>query len=45
MTRLEKIKQIINEKKEGEACWKGYEQFGMKMKNGRKVPNCIPKKK
>jgi hypothetical protein len=24
-------------------CWKGYEQFGMKMKNGKQVPNCIPK--
>jgi hypothetical protein len=26
----------------GGACWKGYEQYGMKIKNGRKVPNCIP---
>lgn len=26
----------------GGACWKGYEQFGMKDKGGRKVPNCIP---
>jgi len=26
----------------GGSCWKGYEQYGMKMKNGRKVPNCIP---
>ena len=25
-------------------CWKGYEPVGMKMKNGRKVPNCVPKK-
>lgn len=23
-------------------CWKGYEQFGMKEKNGRQVPNCVP---
>ena len=23
-------------------CWEGYEQIGMKMKNGRKVPNCVP---
>ncbi|MEN6294173.1 MAG: hypothetical protein ABFD07_19445 [Methanobacterium sp.] len=22
-------------------CWKGYTQYGMKMKNNRKVPNCI----
>jgi hypothetical protein len=26
----------------GNPCWKGYEQFGMKEKRGRKVPNCIP---
>jgi hypothetical protein len=24
------------------ACWKGYTAVGMKMKNGRKVPNCVP---
>ena len=23
-------------------CWKGYQQSGMKKKNGKKVPNCIP---
>lgn len=22
-------------------CWKGYEQVGMKMKGGKKVPNCV----
>tara|TARA_B100000902_G_scaffold371690_1_gene398026 strand:+ start:4513 stop:4647 length:135 start_codon:yes stop_codon:yes gene_type:complete len=25
-----------------DACWKGYEAIGMKMKNGKKVPNCVP---
>jgi len=25
------------------ACWSGYTAVGMKMKNGRKVPNCVPK--
>jgi hypothetical protein len=25
-------------------CWKGYEQFGTKMKDGKEVPNCIPVK-
>lgn len=31
--------------KEGEdPCWKGYTQVGMKMKNGKKVPNCVPSK-
>jgi hypothetical protein len=23
-------------------CWKGYEQYGMKKKKGKKVPNCVP---
>lgn len=27
------------------ACWEGYTAVGMKMKNGKKVPNCVPKKK
>tara|TARA_Y100000385_G_C12505470_1_gene388999 strand:+ start:246 stop:416 length:171 start_codon:yes stop_codon:yes gene_type:complete len=26
-------------------CWKGYEMVGTKKKGGRKVPNCVPKKK
>ena len=26
-------------------CWKGYEMVGTKKKNGREVPNCVPKKK
>ncbi len=25
-------------------CWKGYEQIGMKKKNGKEVPNCVPVK-
>jgi hypothetical protein len=28
-----------------EPCWSGYEQIGFKMKNGKKVPNCVPIKK
>ena len=27
-----------------DACWKGYEAYGFKMKDGKKVPNCVPKK-
>jgi hypothetical protein len=23
-------------------CWKGYKQIGMKEKNGKEVPNCVP---
>jgi hypothetical protein len=25
-----------------EACWEGYKQVGMKDKNGKMVPNCVP---
>jgi len=25
-----------------EACWTGYKQVGLKKKNGRMVPNCVP---
>jgi nicotinic acid mononucleotide adenylyltransferase len=41
--------ETIEEKKVSEptgklkdACWKGYTAVGMKTKNGRKVPNCVP---
>ena len=23
-------------------CWKGYKQLGMKEKDGKQVPNCVP---
>jgi hypothetical protein len=28
--------------KEGGSCWKGYEAIGMKKKNDKLVPNCVP---
>lgn len=31
-------------KKNTDPCWSNYRQIGMKMKNGKKVPNCVPKK-
>lgn len=40
---------VLDEKKTPEAtgdlkdaCWTGYTAVGMKMKNGKKVPNCVP---
>ena len=27
---------------ENDPCWKGYKQIGMKDKNGKEVPNCVP---
>ena len=34
-----------SEKKTDHPCWKGYEQVGMKTKDGKKVPNCVPESK
>jgi hypothetical protein len=31
---------VVNE--DADPCWKGYKMVGMKNKNGRKVPNCVP---
>lgn len=25
-----------------DACWEGYEEVGMKMLDGKQVPNCVP---
>ena len=33
------------EMEDGNPCWKGYEMIGWKMKDGKKVPNCVPKQK
>ena len=30
---------------EMQKCWTGYKQVGMKEKNGRMVPNCVPVEK
>ena len=40
----QKYKKMFGElKKElSDACWKGYKQVGMKNKNGKEVPNCVP---
>jgi len=40
----QKYKKMFGElKKElSDACWKGYKQVGMKNKNGKQVPNCVP---
>jgi len=33
------------EMKSEDPCWEGYEMVGKKMKNGKEVPNCVPKSK
>lgn len=46
----DKTIEIKNEVREGlrdpkdNPCWKGYEPVGTKKKNGKTVPNCVPKK-
>jgi hypothetical protein len=49
LVRLVKFRQPVQRKgynilMEGkdDPCWKGYKQIGMKKKNGKQVPNCIP---
>jgi hypothetical protein len=44
----ENLDSFLNEKKKmkgKDPCWKNYEMVGMKKKNGKEVPNCVPKKK
>lgn len=36
----EEVKEPTGDLKD--ACWTGYTAVGMKMKNGKKVPNCVP---
>lgn len=42
--RKKKLKSKIDElkKAKNDPCWKGYVQLGMKDKDGKKVPNCVP---
>lgn len=35
------IKKTLNKEDKG-PCWPGYKQVGMKKKNGKSVPNCVP---
>jgi len=30
------------DKRKDDPCWKGYKQVGMKKKDGKEVPNCVP---
>ena len=39
-----KVTEILSESLRTEnPCWKGYHPVGTKKKNGRTVPNCVPK--
>lgn len=41
MTRIKNFSDF-NQLNEKNPCWKGYKQVGTKIKNGKKVPNCVP---
>lgn len=36
--------RVIEGEGQSKPCWKGYEMIGMKRKNGKRVPNCVPLK-
>ena len=36
--------QKPTDKHSNDPCWDGYKKVGMKIKKGKKVPNCVPKK-
>lgn len=42
IAKKESGKYDKNGKKKDEDCWPGFKQIGMKDKNGKKVPNCVP---
>jgi len=42
---LRDIGYVLSESTEADPCWKGYKQVGMKDKDGRQVPNCVPESK
>ena len=33
---------LVEAKSLAKACWKGYKAIGLKKKNGKQVPNCVP---
>jgi len=43
-SHTQKYKKMFGEFKQDlkDACWTGYKQVGMKTKNGKQVPNCVP---
>ena len=36
------IHKTIKPREEAKPCWDGYKQVGMKMQDGKEVPNCVP---
>ncbi len=38
-------KIVKKDKEVDDPCWNGYHQLGIKTKDGKKVPNCVPESK
>lgn len=38
----EELDELAEKKMMDNPCWKGYQAIGMKKKNGKQVPNCVP---
>jgi hypothetical protein len=36
------VSTIVQKNLINEDCWEGYKSVGSKMKNGKRVPNCVP---
>lgn len=45
MNNIKLFEEFVKENKDENPCWDGYEMVGMKEKDGKEVPNCVPKKK
>tara|TARA_R110000803_G_scaffold14887_9_gene41365 strand:+ start:2256 stop:3305 length:1050 start_codon:yes stop_codon:yes gene_type:complete len=43
-SKIKKFEGISDEVNLEKPCYDGYEMIGWKMKNGKKVPNCVPQK-
>lgn len=39
---LDVLEEVVDISNSTDPCWKGYKQIGMKDKNGKQVPNCVP---
>ena len=44
LPRSKKAYMKVEEDDDKDPCWDGYEMVGMKKKDGKEVPNCVPKK-
>lgn len=44
LPRSKKEYMKVDEAEDKDPCWDGYEMIGMKKKDGKEVPNCVPKK-